>query len=130
MSSKSPSNINNLQESENEPLKNEQNESTNNINNNNENQKNIKSESEALILNKFSLYETKTRFYILGTNQNEEKYRVLKIDRTVPEELIITDDDVIYSKQEIVQLLAMIEDGNKISGGLHKIARFFGIIGN
>jgi len=23
----------------------------------------------------------------------------------------------------------MIEDGNKISGGLHKIARFFGIIG-
>jgi len=63
MSSKSPSNINNLQESENEPLKNEQNESTNNINNNNENQKNIKSESEALILNKFSLYETKTVMY-------------------------------------------------------------------
>jgi len=23
----------------------------------------------------------------------------------------------------------MIEDGNKVTGGLHKIARFFGIIG-
>lgn len=100
-----------------------------NVNNNGESKNTKKKESDFLILNNFSLYETKTRFYILGTNQNEEKYRVLKIDRTVPEELIITDDDVIYSKQEIKQLLAMIEDGNKVTGGLHKIARFFGIIG-
>jgi len=126
MSSKSA----NIQESEKVASgeQNTTNKSNTNINSESKNTK--KSESESLILTKFSLYETKTRFYIIGTNQNEEKYRILKIDRTVTDELIITDDDVIYSKQEITQLLAMIEDGNKVAGGLRKIARnFFGIIG-
>ena len=32
----------------------------------------------------------------MGSNTLETKFRVLKIDRTVPHELIITDDKVLY----------------------------------
>jgi len=68
MSFKSPSNANNFLEPESITLNNEQNKglnnnSNNNINNNNEKQQNMKSESETLVLNKFSLYETKTVLY-------------------------------------------------------------------
>ncbi|KAI8815982.1 Sac phosphatase domain-containing protein [Fimicolochytrium jonesii] len=82
-----------------------------------------------LVLNKFILYETRTRFFIVGSNQSDERFRVLKIDRTDGNELNIIDDEVVYTKVEIQELLTMIETGNKSSGGLHKVASFFGIVG-
>ncbi|KAI8918447.1 SacI homology domain-containing protein [Powellomyces hirtus] len=84
---------------------------------------------ERLVLNKFTLYETRTRFFIVGSNQSDERFRVLKIDRTDANELNVIDDEVVYSKAEIQELLSMIENGNKASGGLHKVASFFGIVG-
>ncbi|KAI9193603.1 Sac phosphatase domain-containing protein [Polychytrium aggregatum] len=78
---------------------------------------------------KFTLYETKARFYMVGSNQADDHFRVLKIDRTIPTELNITEDDYVYSKQEIRELLTMIEEGNKVSGGLHRVSSFFGIVG-
>lgn len=69
------------------------------------------------------------RFYIVGSNQSDERFRVLKIDRTSGNELNVIDDEVVYSKQEITELLGMIENGNKSSGGLHKVVSFFGIVG-
>ncbi|KAJ3086360.1 phosphatidylinositol-3,5-bisphosphate 5-phosphatase, partial [Quaeritorhiza haematococci] len=81
------------------------------------------------VFNKFALYETKTRFYIVGYTQSEDYNRVLKIDRTVPDELHIVDDEVVYTKQEVQELISMIEQGNKSSGGFTKLATFYGIIG-
>ncbi|KAJ3108265.1 phosphatidylinositol-3,5-bisphosphate 5-phosphatase [Phlyctochytrium planicorne] len=66
---------------------------------------------------------------MVGSNQNEDNYCILKIDRTDPDELTITDDEVVYSKHEMMDLLAMIENGNKSSGGLSKVASCFGIVG-
>ncbi len=43
------------------------------------------------------------------------------------EYLSLVDDGISYSKEEIIQLLAMIEAGN--NGRLKKISSFFGIIG-
>ncbi|KAI9106321.1 SacI homology domain-containing protein [Phlyctochytrium arcticum] len=83
---------------------------------------------ERLVLNKFTLYETRTRFFIVGSNQSDEQFRVLKIDRTSLD-LNIIDDEVVYNKPDIMELLRMIENGNKGSGGLHKVCSFFGIIG-
>ncbi|KAJ3414686.1 phosphatidylinositol-3,5-bisphosphate 5-phosphatase [Chytridiales sp. JEL 0842] len=80
-------------------------------------------------IGKFTLYETRTRFYMVGSNQHEDQFRVLKIDRTSPYELNVTDDEVTYSKSEMMDLLAMIEHGNKATGGLQKVAQCFGIIG-
>jgi hypothetical protein len=103
-------------------------------------------------LNKFVLYETKTvwmillrqigfvgctalrpertqRFFIIGSNQSDDKYRVLKIDRTSPKELVITEDNAMYSRQEIQEVLLMIEDGNRSTGGLHKVISAYGLVG-
>ncbi|KAJ3191309.1 phosphatidylinositol-3,5-bisphosphate 5-phosphatase, partial [Dinochytrium kinnereticum] len=69
------------------------------------------------------------RLYMVGSNQSEDSYRILKIDRTDTEEVNVTDDEIIYSKQEMMDLLAMIENGNKSAGGLAKVAPCFGTVG-
>ncbi|KAJ5140077.1 Polyphosphoinositide phosphatase [Penicillium atrosanguineum] len=70
-------------------------------------------------IHKFTLYETATRFYMVGINLAETRFRILKIDRTSESgELSITEDDMIYSKREMVHLLDAIDDGNKSTGGL------------
>ncbi|KAG0336490.1 phosphatidylinositol-3,5-bisphosphate 5-phosphatase, partial [Podila humilis] len=84
-----------------------------------------------VVLNRFFLYETKTRFFIVGTNAPAgTRFRVLKIDRTTaPDELSITEDEAVYSKSEVDDLLEMIATGNKSTGGMREIAKFYGIVG-
>ncbi|CEP13787.1 hypothetical protein [Parasitella parasitica] len=82
------------------------------------------------IMSQFQLYETKTRYYLVGTNQARQKYRVLQIHRTNPKELVVIEDDVLYSEHEKSRLLKMIEDGNLSVGGLQlSPMRIYGIVG-
>ncbi|KAL4209592.1 SacI homology domain-containing protein, partial [Rhizopus microsporus] len=82
------------------------------------------------ILSSFQLYETKTRYYVVGTNQAKQRYRVLQIDRTNPNELTVIEDDVLYTEQEKTKLLKMIEDGNLSVGGLQlSTMEIYGVIG-
>jgi hypothetical protein len=84
---------------------------------------------------KIVVYETKTRFYIVGSNEDQSKFRVLKIDRTEPKELVINDDKIIYNEKEIRELLTMIDVGNrskvgqKMGSGFNKTISSYGIIG-
>lgn len=72
----------------------------------------------------------KKRYYLVGTNQSKQKYRVLKIHRNNPRELNVIEDDVVYSEAEIARLLKMIEDGNLSVGGLHRVPmNIYGIVG-
>ncbi|CAG8235409.1 unnamed protein product [Penicillium salamii] len=81
-------------------------------------------------MHKFTLYETATRFYMVGINLAETRFRILKIDRTSESgELSITEDDVVYSKREMVQLLDAIDDGNKSSGGLNQKCSAWALLG-
>ncbi|KAF9201302.1 phosphatidylinositol-3,5-bisphosphate 5-phosphatase [Haplosporangium sp. Z 27] len=84
-----------------------------------------------VVLNRFVLYETKTRFFIVGTNAPAgNRFRILKIDRTTsPDELSITEDEGVYSKTEVDDLLDMIKTGNKSTGGMREITKFYGIVG-
>ncbi|KAF9540908.1 phosphatidylinositol-3,5-bisphosphate 5-phosphatase [Mortierella hygrophila] len=84
-----------------------------------------------VVLNRFVLYETKTRFYIVGTNAPAgTRFRVLKIDRTTaPSELSITEDEMVYSKAQVDDLLEMIATGNRSTGGMREITKFYGIVG-
>lgn len=83
------------------------------------------------------MYETKTRLYIVASNQSDSRHRVLKIDRvpgtddgTPGGELNIVEDVAVYTDEQIKQLLAMIDEGNKPSGGLVKsVPLFYGIVG-
>jgi phosphatidylinositol 3,5-bisphosphate 5-phosphatase len=66
----------------------------------------------------------------VGCNQTDTRFRILKIDRTSLSELNVIEDGAIYSKQEISDILAILEEGNKITGGLNKVADdLYGIIG-
>ncbi|GFN80695.1 polyphosphoinositide phosphatase-like [Plakobranchus ocellatus] len=83
---------------------------------------------------KLVLYETKARYYVVGSNKAETRFRVLKIDRTEPRELSIHDDKVEYNRTEIRSVLSMIDGGNKpkkgnIYAGLSKNISAFGIAG-
>ncbi|XP_059046307.1 polyphosphoinositide phosphatase [Achroia grisella] len=82
-------------------------------------------------IQRIALYETKARFYLIGSNNTQTRFRVLKIDRTESRELTLVDDKVEYNKQEIHQLLNMIGFGNRPGklGGFNKLVSAFGIVG-
>ncbi|KAK4687115.1 phosphatidylinositol 3,5-bisphosphate 5-phosphatase, partial [Tremellales sp. Uapishka_1] len=73
-------------------------------------------------LSKFTLFETKSRFYI--TASTASTHRVLKIDRTDPTVLSIVEDSTTYDSAELDLLLRMVQDGNKSQGGLEKVLEF------
>ena len=72
---------------------------------------------------------------MVGSNDSQTKFRVLKIDRTEPKELIISDDKIVYSEREIRDLLTMIDVGNrskvgqKMGSGFNKTISSYGMIG-
>lgn len=86
-------------------------------------------------IQRIALYETKSRFYVVGSNNAQSKFRVLKIDRTDPKRLNISDDTAVYNSREIRDLLTMIDVGNrskigqKIGSGLTRTVSAFGIAG-
>jgi phosphatidylinositol 3,5-bisphosphate 5-phosphatase len=81
-------------------------------------------------MHKFSLYETASRYYIVGGDVTERRYRILKIDRTTDDsDLSITDDKIVYSQKEMNQLLDTIDDGNKGSGGIKLRCTTWGLLG-
>ncbi|KAL9943588.1 phosphatidylinositol-3,5-bisphosphate 5-phosphatase [Verticillium nonalfalfae] len=81
-------------------------------------------------MHKFSLYETASRYYIVGGDVTERRYRILKIDRTTEDsDLSITDDKIVYSQREMNQLLDTIDDGNKGTGGIKLRCTTWGLLG-
>jgi hypothetical protein len=81
-------------------------------------------------MHKFYLYETSTRFYLVGADILEKQYRVLKIDRTAPPgHLNIFEDDILYDRREMHQLLNTIDEGNKGTGGMKLKCSTWGLLG-
>lgn len=80
-------------------------------------------------LAKFKLYETRARFYLIGSDRNKKFFRVLKIDRSEPSDLNLSEDPVVYSSQEINNLLQRIAEGNRATGGLAFVTKVYGIAG-
>ena len=81
-------------------------------------------------MHRFSLYETATRFYLVGGDNKDSKYRILKIDRTAESgDLAIAEDDIVYTRKEMSQLLKTVDEGNKTSGGLKLKCSTWGLLG-
>ncbi|XP_074601767.1 polyphosphoinositide phosphatase FIG4 [Brevipalpus obovatus] len=59
------------------------------------------------------IVETPARYFIVGSNNAETCFRVLKIDRTEPRNLVLVDDRVKYNKKEVTDLLTRINGGRK-----------------
>lgn len=75
------------------------------------------------------LYENRLRFYIIASNASDSRHRIIKIDRTSQDELVVVEDEAEYSGKQMSAMLKMLDDGNKGSGGLGKARIFFGIAG-
>ncbi|POW11365.1 hypothetical protein PSTT_05310 [Puccinia striiformis] len=83
-------------------------------------------------LERFSLFETRGRFYITGSDQPGATNRVLKIDKNLDDDgqLMITEDATIYTNTELKALIEQLSMGNAASGGLTRpIEPFWGIVG-
>ncbi|KAG0560065.1 hypothetical protein KC19_10G151800 [Ceratodon purpureus] len=80
-------------------------------------------------LEKFTLYETRAKFYLVGRDKKKEHWQVLKIDRSEASELSMLEDPTIYTEAEILLLLARVAEGNKSTGGLTVVTKAYGIVG-
>ena len=81
-------------------------------------------------MHKFSLYETASRFFLVGGDITDRKFRILKIDRSADtSDLNVAEDDIVYTKKEMNQLLNTVDEGNKSSGGLKLRCSTWGLLG-
>lgn len=81
-------------------------------------------------MHRFTLYETNARYFITGADITDKHFKLLKIDRTAaPGQLAIFEDESVYSKKEVTQLLTTIDEGNKATGGLRIKCSFWGLLG-
>ncbi|KAI9725233.1 MAG: phosphatidylinositol-3,5-bisphosphate 5-phosphatase [Chrysothrix sp. TS-e1954] len=81
-------------------------------------------------MHKFSLYETRNRFYLVGGDIADAHFRMLKIDRTAPPDtLSIVEDHTTYTKSEMDRVLSAIDDGNRSIGGMRLKCNAWGLLG-
>lgn len=80
------------------------------------------------------VYKTHTKYFLIGSNNAETKFKILKIDRTEPRELVLEQDPVEYSLHEVKEIIERLHAGN--SGktklwqrGLIQTLTAFGIVG-
>lgn len=82
------------------------------------------------LLQKFTLYETKTHFYIVGSNARETRFRILEIDLVASREaLAVKEIGGAYNRIEVMEILGNLEDETKSTGGLTKRLTAWGIMG-
>ncbi|KAI3864775.1 hypothetical protein MKX03_034987 [Papaver bracteatum] len=86
-------------------------------------------ELDKSFLQKFRLYETKSKFYMVGRNKSKTVWRIMKIDRLAATELNIVEDSTTYSKDECIDLLTRLRAGNASTGGLRLVTTCYGIVG-
>lgn len=81
-------------------------------------------------MHKFTLYETQTRYYLVGSDITDRHFRMIQLDRTLPpDQLHIVEDEVVYTKKEMSLLLQTIEDGNRAIGGMKSRLSMWGLLG-
>ncbi|KAK4428775.1 Phosphoinositide phosphatase SAC4 [Sesamum alatum] len=80
-------------------------------------------------MQKFRLYETRSKFYMVGRDKNRTYWKILKIDRLEPSELNIREDSATYTERECSDLLRRIHEGNRATGGLKFVTTCYGIVG-
>ena len=80
-------------------------------------------------LHHFTLYETKHRWYLVGSNLTRTQHRLLKIDRTTLTTLSINEDYTTYTTAELDSLIHMIHTGNAASGGVLSVRQCQAVIG-
>ncbi|KAL0562200.1 hypothetical protein IC582_002652 [Cucumis melo] len=87
------------------------------------------SNSSTFDVQKFWLYQTFARYYVVGRGRKRTLWKVFSIDRMEPSDLNIFEDQSTYTAEECSDLLKRIHQGNRSMGGLKLIAIGYGIVG-
>ena len=69
------------------------------------------------------------KFFLVGSNDSESTFRVLRIDRTEPHDLLVLDDGIEYTKTELNQMLQHGIKTKNAASVLPKPISAFGIVG-
>ena len=80
-------------------------------------------------LHNFTLYETRQRWYLVGSNLTRTQHRLLKVDRTTLTALSVNEDYTTYTTAELDSLLHMIHTGNAAWGGVLSVRHCQAVIG-
>lgn len=86
--------------------------------------------NKRIILQKFTIYNSKSAMYIVGSNAKESLFRILEININPSDETqldIIEDKNYFYTRKDMVELIAGLNDS--IEGGIHRIAQAYGLLG-
>ncbi|KAK5085940.1 phosphatidylinositol-3,5-bisphosphate 5-phosphatase [Lithohypha guttulata] len=88
-------------------------------------------EEGVMRMHRFTLYETQSLYYIIGSDILRTSYRILKISRLSDQgELDVTEDDIVYTQKETQQIVNAVDEGNRATGGLKvKTNEFWGLLG-
>ncbi|KAJ8606697.1 hypothetical protein MRB53_040779 [Persea americana] len=79
---------------------------------------------------RFVLYETTARYWITGADITNQYFRLLRIDRTsAPGQISLFEDETVYDRAQIEDVLATIDQGNKATNGLRMKFSFWGLLG-
>ncbi|KAG7892079.1 hypothetical protein KL905_003589 [Ogataea polymorpha] len=78
-------------------------------------------------LTKYTIYVTTQRMYIVGSNGRETVFRIMEIDLTSGDKLIIMEDNVYFTTNEIMDVLNGLEESSE--GGLSKKITAVGLLG-
>ncbi|KAH3670535.1 hypothetical protein OGAPHI_001050 [Ogataea philodendri] len=80
-----------------------------------------------ITLTKYTIYVTTQRMYIVGSNGRETVFRIMEIDLTLTEKLVIMEDNVYFTRNEIMDVLNGLEESSE--GGLSKKITAVGLLG-
>jgi hypothetical protein len=81
-------------------------------------------------MSRWTVYETSARYYLVGQDTMEKHFRIMTIDRTAPPgHLNVREDDIVYDKREMNQLINAIEEGNRNAGGMKLKCSSWGLLG-
>ncbi|CAL1195807.1 unnamed protein product [Candida parapsilosis] len=83
-----------------------------------------------ILLQRFTVYNSASTMYIVGSNAKESLYRILEIAKDVEDEQslsIIEDKSYFYTRKDMIELLNGLNDS--VEGGLHKLAHGYGLLG-
>lgn len=86
--------------------------------------------NKRIILQKFTIYNSLTTMYIVGSNAKESLFRVLEISKDSKDETnltIIEDKNYFYTRKDMIELINGLNES--VEGNLRKIAQGYGLLG-
>lgn len=86
--------------------------------------------NKRIILQHFTIYNSTSTMYIVGSNARRNLYRIIEImsdEDGAGKPVIIEDKSFFYTRHDMVELLAGLNETTE--GGIHKVAHAVGLVG-